>query len=692
MISDFRYEKRQRTFLILLTAVTVFSLIFFYGKMHYDNKYTAPGPQAVNGVLDLSEYPIGQKDSGVPQTLFLTKGWEFYQYQYLTPEDLHSRPVYPTTYLFLGQYGGFELGDASKSPHGCATYRMTVRTDGVRRSYMLEIPEIYGAYEIWINGDPAAKDAFTVFQAQDSIEIVVAVNDDTHFYSGMIYPPAFGTPSAVWRLLAMRMIFAGILDAVAVFTAVLYFFIALRIKRKKLALAYSTFCLCLAGAVSRGFLNTLAISGDLRYIVERFCYYGAFAALLFILGHVCDMPKVWMKTAKLFACSMWAIVVLFPFVMGDSIEAMLLMSSIVFLYKLGIALCFFLSSVWAWFRGRSYAASVLTCSCIFSCALLADRLMPLYEPILLNWPVETAFFAIMLIVAGVLVRDTIGLYSEKNMLREQKEAALTMAAAQKQQYVALASHLDALREVKHEMRSSLLTLQHYLELGETDKINEMIAHNLGVTELPGSYTANSLVNSVLTVFHHQAREKGIDVTFHINHIPSDLPVEDLDLCSMLTNILRNAQEACEHVPEGRRAIEFSMRIKNSMLFTSCRNSKANDIRVKSGRILTGKRNKQLHGFGLNLIRTVAENYGGAMDIEYGDDYFEIYTSLYLDSSVSLPSEGGPAGLTDSAASADSADSVASTDYEAPPADTAPNSDTGPEAGLGSASERASDAG
>lgn len=101
-------NKRCSLVLSLLTlAATCVLCLFLY---HWDNKYTAPGSQPINGILFLTEEEL----SAVP-VHYLIRGWEFYPGVLLDPEGVSSWEGY-RRYLDIGGKGGMV--------HGCATYIM----------------------------------------------------------------------------------------------------------------------------------------------------------------------------------------------------------------------------------------------------------------------------------------------------------------------------------------------------------------------------------------------------------------------------------------------------------------------------------------------------------------------------------------------------------------------------------------
>ena len=188
----------------VLAAVCAFAVAAFLFLYQSDNKYTANGPRGENGVLvldeqTLHEYPV----------VFLTEGWEYYGGRLLSPEDFDfgdssltsdaydpkdAAPT-PDAYIFIGQYGGFDAGDRTASPHGSASYRLTIKLPEKTGHYLLELPEIFSAYRAYVNGalvqtmgdpDPAAYRHETANRTVEisapsgQVELLIAVSDFSH--------------------------------------------------------------------------------------------------------------------------------------------------------------------------------------------------------------------------------------------------------------------------------------------------------------------------------------------------------------------------------------------------------------------------------------------------------------------------------------------------------------------------------
>ena len=100
-----------------------------------------------------------------------------------------------------------------------------------------------------------------------------------------------------------------------------------------------------------------------------------------------------------------------------------------------------------------------------------------------------------------------------------------------------------------------------------------------------------------------------------------------DLYALLGNILDNAVAAAEKEPDpARRYIRLEIARRRGMVLVHCENNciPANLPEVRDGMPLPDSRRGQgPHGFGLQTIRSIAENYGGYCRVGAGDGRFEL---------------------------------------------------------------------
>lgn len=120
-------------------------------------------------------------------------------------------------------------------------------------------------------------------------------------------------------------------------------------------------------------------------------------------------------------------------------------------------------------------------------------------------------------------------------------------------------------------------------------------------------------------------------------VPDDLALSlsDSELVSLFANLLDNAREACVRCSgkmaynAGQRPREISIAITstgNDMCIAVV-NSKPSDEHPNVKDIKTSKPDKENHGFGVAIIRSIVAKYGGVMQMSDGGDVFRVEINI-----------------------------------------------------------------
>lgn len=133
------------------------------------------------------------------------------------------------------------------------------------------------------------------------------------------------------------------------------------------------------------------------------------------------------------------------------------------------------------------------------------------------------------------------------------------------------------------------------------------------------WTEDTVVNFIIINKISLAKQKDIVVNANIDY-PLKTNIASSDMTTMLANLFDNAIEACEQIPEGQdKHIDVVIRRINGMLFIKFENSCQTKPLFEKDNLLTIKRDKKNHGWGLKSVKSTVNKYDGSFDFKYLQD-------------------------------------------------------------------------
>ena len=189
---------------------------------------------------------------------------------------------------------------------------------------------------------------------------------------------------------------------------------------------------------------------------------------------------------------------------------------------------------------------------------------------------------------------------------------------------------ESTRRERHEMRHHVALMDEMLSSGQEERARTYV-HSLleNVTALPSdTYSENPIINAIVGRYLNEAKAQGITVTADIK-AAENLALPDDELCVLLTNMLENALEACSGMPaDSPRFIRFKLRAPEGHLIVTCENSTDAEVEVNAdGNVTTSKKDAEHHGFGLTVMRRIAEKRGGKFSVAGCDGCFTVKTII-----------------------------------------------------------------
>ncbi len=139
-------------------------------------------------------------------------------------------------------------------------------------------------------------------------------------------------------------------------------------------------------------------------------------------------------------------------------------------------------------------------------------------------------------------------------------------------------------------------------------------------------TGYPLLNSVLTYKFQIAQEHQIRTQLFWN-VQQKLRINMTDLSVILSNGLDDAIEAASQVKDLSSFLAVRAELKEEFLKISISNSAATAPIMVDGKLVTTKKEKMLHGLGLESIQTLARSYEGDSFVDYKNHIFTLTVVL-----------------------------------------------------------------
>lgn len=211
----------------------------------------------------------------------------------------------------------------------------------------------------------------------------------------------------------------------------------------------------------------------------------------------------------------------------------------------------------------------------------------------------------------------------RNVRLQQENQLLSM---QQQRYESLKAAIEEARQARHDLRHQLCQLAALAEEGNLEKIKAYLSGAVSrIPSLEMHFCENRAADSVVGYYCALAKREQIPFSVQID-LPECLPVDEINLCLVLSNLLENALEASLRTAPARRRIKLTAYLHdNSLALIQVENTYDGVIREKGGVFQSSKRKGD--GVGLQSVRHIAEKSGGVSTVTYQDGVFCVKVML-----------------------------------------------------------------
>ena len=263
--------------------------------------------------------------------------------------------------------------------------------------------------------------------------------------------------------------------------------------------------------------------------------------------------------------------------------------------------------------GTLRALSVLVILGMFGAVTLSEQtILPLNEDQVGTWII----LSIILLFAILFYR-----------VNQQREMEAEIAKLKQEQAEIVERDYQALRrtyadnaKLYHDLHNHIEAIYQCLIQGDTKEAVRYCedlrtpVRQISQTIWTGDKALDYLISSKMALAGQEQVKTKVNIEY-----PHNTNIRSVDLTTILGNLLDNALEAAKTAPEGWRI--------NAMLIIKVENGYGDTPVQENGKLLTSKKDKAFHGWGLKSVQTAADRYDGTIRTDYKDHVFQSVVTL-----------------------------------------------------------------
>lgn len=238
----------------------------------------------------------------------------------------------------------------------------------------------------------------------------------------------------------------------------------------------------------------------------------------------------------------------------------------------------------------------------------------------------------LFVLGCMLIFSFAALYFWTQVQKERREKVYTMQqnGILEKNYITAKESYESNARLYHDMDNHFALLQGYLD-GENIKEAKEYLKKISDAKTAYQvqrYTGIEAADYILSQKQNKAEKNHIRMEIH-GEYPRDCKIDPVDLCTILTNLLDNAVEACVKQPAGEpRDIHVAIRRVHQFIIIRIANSSISPPDIQDGKLRTSKKDKKRHGWGMKSVLSAVEKYQGTVEYDYKDKTFTVSAILF----------------------------------------------------------------
>ncbi len=207
--------------------------------------------------------------------------------------------------------------------------------------------------------------------------------------------------------------------------------------------------------------------------------------------------------------------------------------------------------------------------------------------------------------------------SEKNSLEAKLSKSKEIVALKQKQSLEEENTKNELERISRLNLTTLTDVEHLLNQGKTNEAIDALETLAIRNQKEYSFCHIAIINVLLSEKKKVCEQYHIHFDVNLN-FPKENSIQQMDLCSVFSNLLDNAIHACQYSSE-EKYIRLESKVFGEYLIIQCENYAEN---IK-------KKQTKGHGLGQKIILDIANRYKGQFYTEYDSEKKHYYAQVTL---------------------------------------------------------------
>ena len=270
-----------------------------------------------------------------------------------------------------------------------------------------------------------------------------------------------------------------------------------------------------------------------------------------------------------------------------------------------------------------YASYIILVNSVFIMLKILVRFAEMHGP----FQIEQYLIIMEVVPQLAIIAITVTIYIVIEMKKENEERikekqAYNRLETKNDYYEKVEESQNQIRRLYHDMNNHLYNIQMMNKSSE-DASDYIVSLQNELKEARKTrVSGNSLFDIIVDEKMNICQSKGIDFKIDVDSKNTGF-IKNMDMSSILANILDNAIEACDKMTSNKKYIKLTSMWSDDMFVIICENSKENEVKKIGDRFITDKLNKSEHGIGIKSVEKSVKNYDGNMMIFCDDNLFKV---------------------------------------------------------------------